>query len=107
MAIATDEAAVFDAIADEMSALTRRRTDRPPAQTRLGSVAPLRERGSATEATSRRSRDCQFVLDTDRPWTEVSADLSQKKRRNLRKADESGVAATDVPVTADSIAVVR
>jgi CelD/BcsL family acetyltransferase involved in cellulose biosynthesis len=48
-------------------------------------------------------RDCRFVLDIERPWDEVRTDLSGKKRRNLRKADEAGTTATDVPVTADSI----
>jgi hypothetical protein len=101
--IATDEAAVFDAIADEMAALTSGRTIghllRPASAASLRYGTRLRDRSYAPSI-----RDCQFVVDTDRPWAAVEADLSQKKRRNLRKADEAGVTATDVPVTADSIA---
>jgi len=100
--IATDEAAVFDAIADELSTLTSGRTIghllRPASSASLRYGTRLRERGYAPSL-----RDCQFVVDTDRPWADVESDLSQKKRRNLRKADEAGVTATDVPVTADSI----
>lgn len=101
--IATDEAAVFDAIADEMDSLTGGRTIghlfRPASERSLRYVTRLRERDYYPSV-----RDCRFVLDIDRPWDDVVADLSQKKRRNLRKADERGVTATDVPVTADSIA---
>ncbi|MBX0322108.1 GNAT family N-acetyltransferase [Halomicroarcula sp. F13] len=100
--IATDEAAVFDAITDEMAALTGGRTIghllRPAGGDSLRYATRLRDRGYFPSV-----RDCQFVLDTDRPWDAVAADLSQKKRRNLRKADDAGVTATDVPVTPDSI----
>jgi CelD/BcsL family acetyltransferase involved in cellulose biosynthesis len=49
-------------------------------------------------------RDCRFVLDIDRPWDDVRQDLSGKKRRNLRKADEADVSATDVSPSPDAIA---
>jgi len=100
--IATDEAAVFDAIADEMAALTSGRTIghllRPAGDRSLRYGTRLRERDYYPSV-----RDCRFVLDIDRPWDAVLGDLSGKKRRNLRKADEAGVTATDVPVTPDSI----
>jgi len=101
--IANDEAAVFDAIADEMASLTGGRTIghlfRPASERSLRYATRLRERDYYPSV-----RDCHFVLDIDRSWDDVLADISGKKRRNLRKADESGVAATDVPVTPDSIA---
>lgn len=100
--IATDESAVFDAIAEEMSTLTGGRTVghllRPASAESLRYGTRLRNQNYTPSI-----RDCQFVIDTDRPWEAIETDLSQKKRRNLRKADEAGVTATDVPVTADSI----
>ena len=93
---------VHRSIADEMSVQTTGRTIghllRPASGRSLRYGTRLRDRGYVPSI-----RDCQFVLDTDRPWEAVSTDLSQKKRRNLRKADGAGVTATDVPVTADSI----
>ncbi|MBV0923949.1 GNAT family N-acetyltransferase [Halomicroarcula limicola] len=100
--IATDEAAVFGAIADAVEELTAGRTVghllKPASSRSLRYATRLRERGYYPSV-----RDCQFVLDIDRPWEAVAEDLSQKKRRNLRKADEAGVTATDVPVTPESI----
>ncbi|MDS0284533.1 GNAT family N-acetyltransferase [Haloarcula onubensis] len=100
--IATDEAAVFDAIADEMASLSSGRTIghlfRPASERSLRYATRLREREYYPTV-----RDCRFVLDIDRPWADVHADLSQKKRRNLRKADDGGVTATDVPVTPDTV----
>ena len=100
--LAAHEAAVFDAIADRMASLTSGRTIghlfRPASGQSLRYATRLRERGYFPSV-----RDCRFVLNIDRPWDDVAMDLSQKKRRNLRKADEAGVTATDVPVTPDSI----
>ncbi|WP_254273464.1 GNAT family N-acetyltransferase [Haloarcula marina] len=100
--IATDEDAVFAALADRMADLTGGRTIghllRPASGRSVRYATRLRDRNYYPSV-----RDCQFVLDTDRPWDAVESDLSQKKRRNLRKADEAGVTATDVPVTADSV----
>ncbi|WP_262178036.1 GNAT family N-acetyltransferase [Haloarcula laminariae] len=100
--VATDEAAVFEAMVGELASLTGGRTIghvlRPAGDRSVRYAARLRERGYYPSV-----RDCRFVVATDRPWDAVAADLSQKKRRNLRKADERGVTATDVPVTADAI----
>lgn len=100
--IATDEAAVFDAITDEMADLSSGRTIghllRPGSSRSLRYATRLRNRSYYPSI-----RDCRLVLDIDRSWDDVLGDLSQKKRRNLRKADETGVTATDVPVTAESI----
>jgi len=100
--IGTDESAVFAAIAEEMAALTGVRTLghllRPASDDAVRYAARLRERGYHPSV-----RECRFVVRTDRPWDDVLGDLSQKKRRNLRKADERGVTATTVPVTADTL----
>lgn len=100
--IATDEAAVFAAILERMEALSGGRTVghlfRPASDASLRYTTRLRERDYHPTV-----RDCRFVVDTTRPWEDLAATLSQKKRRNLRKADEAGVTATDVPVTEDSI----
>ena len=100
--VATDEAAVFDAIADQMAALTSGRTIghllRPGSARSTRYTTRLRDRNYYPSV-----RDCQFVVDIDRSWDDVAADLKQKKRRNLRKADENGVTATDVRVTDDAI----
>ncbi|WP_324759906.1 GNAT family N-acetyltransferase [Haloarcula sp. GH36] len=100
--IATDEAAVFDAIADGMAAGTGGRTIghllKPASPRSLRYATRLQARGYVPSV-----RDCQFELDIDRDWDAVAADLAQKKRRNLRKADEMGVTAAEVPVTDASI----
>jgi CelD/BcsL family acetyltransferase involved in cellulose biosynthesis len=96
--VATDEAAVFAAIADEMAAATGGRTIghllKPASSVSLRYTTRLQARGYVPSV-----RDCQFTLDIDRDWEAVAADLSQKKRRNLRKADEMGVTATERRVT--------
>jgi CelD/BcsL family acetyltransferase involved in cellulose biosynthesis len=100
--IANDEGAVFDAIADGMASLTGGRTIghllRPASERALRYTTRLRDRNYYPSV-----RDCRFVVDIDRSWDAVAEDLSGKKRRNLRAADEAGVTATDVPVTADTI----
>ncbi|MFC7068760.1 GNAT family N-acetyltransferase [Halobaculum lipolyticum] len=100
--IATDEAAVFAAITDRMADLTSGRTIghliRPATDPAVRYATRLRARNYTPSV-----RDCRFVLDIDRPWDDVATDLSGKKRRNLRRAEEAGVAATDVEATSDRV----
>ncbi|MFC7096407.1 GNAT family N-acetyltransferase [Halobaculum marinum] len=100
--VATDEAAVFAAITDRMADLTSGRTIghliRPATEPAVRYASRLRARNYAPSV-----RDCRFVLDIDRPWAEVATDLSGKKRRNLRRADEAGVTATDIGLTPGTV----
>jgi len=99
---ATAEDDVLDALLDATADLTTGRTVghllKPGTGASLRYATRLRERGYVPTV-----RDCQFRVGLDRPWEDVAADLSQKKRRNLRKADEAGVEATTPAVTADAV----
>lgn len=100
--VSTQEAAVLDAILDAVEELTSGRTVghllKPGSSASLRYANRFSARGYVPSV-----RDCQFVVDLEDTWPEFERSLSQKKRRNLGKADEAGVSGAAVEVTADSI----